>query len=568
MAPAKHTNSKVKIQSPLMAGLLREISFLPRSQKNTQLHNAQQLISIINDSQIYPFDFVCFKITGYHRKESETSALIKGYILKEDLFEFVRHLSYQLSENVDSLQEKVYSISQLAEEFSVSTKTIHRWRQKGLVAREFIFEDGKRRIGFLESNIVEFKENHSDLIYNASQFTQLSTKEKDRVIELAKKYVEDVSLTRKQIINKIASKLNRAVETIRYILQNYEKNQGDKIFQRSFNVISSKESLLIYELYSHGKSIQDLMQRFSRARSSIYRIINQQRVKLILKRTMDFIPSNEFSDENAESTLLVNLPPITKHDIASTATDIDSLPQYLQSIQDLPLLKRDLEMQYFRQYNFLKYKICQTRQNVDDTKISSKNIKYIEKLYVQADNLRKILIEASLSLVVNIASKHVRSGVHFADLISEGNFAMIRAVEKFDYTRGFRFATYASWAISKAFARSIPLESQRPDRSGDVDIESIEQDMRKDYLAGFSAHESVKHSLENVIDQNLDDREKYIVTNHFGLTGSLVRKRGKSMKQIGQELGISKERVRQIELRALQKLRHSLSPEEFELLTH
>jgi RNA polymerase sigma factor (sigma-70 family) len=79
--------------------------------------------------------------------------------------------------------------------------------------------------------------------------------------------------------------------------------------------------------------------------------------------------------------------------------------------------------------------------------------------------------------------------------------------------------------------------------------------------------ERARHSLVQVIKDELDQREQYIILNHFGLVGSLIRKKKKTLQQIGQDLGLTKERVRQLELTALQKLRNSLSIEEFELLT-
>jgi len=78
---------------------------------------------------------------------------------------------------------------------------------------------------------------------------------------------------------------------------------------------------------------------------------------------------------------------------------------------------------------------------------------------------------------------------------------------------------------------------------------------------------STRRSLEQVIEENLTEREQYIIRYHFGLTGTMVKKKFKTLKQIGDELGITKERVRQIELVALGKLRQTLSAEEFELLT-
>jgi RNA polymerase nonessential primary-like sigma factor len=95
----------------------------------------------------------------------------------------------------------------------------------------------------------------------------------------------------------------------------------------------------------------------------------------------------------------------------------------------------------------------------------------------------------------------------------------------------------------------------------------MRQDVREEEAADLDAIERAHQSLAQVITDELDQREKYVILNRFGPIGQPIKKKTKTLGQIGEELGLSKERVRQIELLALQKLRQSLSPKEFELLT-
>ena len=126
------------------------------------------------------------------------------------------------------------------------------------------------------------------------------------------------------------------------------------------------------------------------------------------------------------------------------------------------------------------------------------------------------------------------------ELVSDGNYSLVRAVEKFDYTKGFRFGTYATWIISKNFARKIPAEAGRQEKSAAAELANVEQYLRTAEAADFAAVEKASKSLVDVIGNELNKREQYIILNHFGLLGTLVRKETKTLKQIGEDLSISK----------------------------
>ena len=293
------------------------------------------------------------------------------------------------------------------------------------------------------------------------------------------------------------------------------------------------------------------MELFGRSRSSIYRIINQQRAKELFSQKIEFVPSEAFLNPDAEQTIL-SVP----------------LEKLLPEKSDRSaLLSRQQETEMFRRYNYLKFMACQQRDRIKRGQPRSDRLNHIETLLKQAEAVKKAIIETNMALVVSIAGKHLAAGGQMSELVSEGSVALMAAVEKFDYARGYRFSTYASWAIVKGFARLIPTEAKRPDRAGGADFTNLPVNLRLEQLPDIMAVEQAHQDLQTIIKNNLDEREQYIILNHYALAPEIIRKKPKTLKQIGDALDLSKERVRQIELQALQKLRQSLSPEQFDLLT-
>jgi len=561
-----------QIKDPNIAQLLMQLRFTPQKQRRKQLDAAERLFASIEKDKEYPFEFVCFRITGFHPRGLPELEPIKGDELAEDLHIFIAKLSGQVARPVAEQNQKVYSIEELAEALDVSTKTIGRWRKRGLLARKFIFDDGKKRFGFLQSAVDKFLNENPALAAKAKNFKPLTKREKQQIIRRAKALAAKTAFSRYQIIERVAAKTGRAHETIRYTLLNYEDAHPDKsIWNEPPGVISQAAAAELYKLYKQGCGIKELMKQFGRTKSSIYRIINQRRARALLARKIEFIDSDEFLEEDAEQKILVK--PVSEQRPISDGTGRplgfvgSSLPEYLQTLKGAPVLNRQREVELFRRYNYLKYVACVNRAGVKPGYARSALLAKIENCLAEAEAIKKTIIEANVRLVVSIARKHTTRGTNLPDLISEGNFSLMRAVEKFDYTRGFRFATYASWAIAKDYARRIPAEKTRPDKAPTASLQDVQRDLRIAEAADFAAIERARQSLVQVIRDELDEREQYIILNHFGLVGPPVKKTKKTLQQIGQDLDLTKERVRQLELIALQKLRHSLSIEEFELLT-
>ena len=560
-----------KIKNQNLAQLLMQLHFTPQKKRRKQLDAAEKLLAIIQSDKEYPFEFVCFHITGFHPKALPEQQPIKGDELAEDLRIFIAKLSSQLVLAVDEQNQKVYTIEELAASFDVSTKTIHRWRKRGLIARKFIFDDGKKRIGFLQSAVDKFLKENPNLIAKAKIFKRLTKKEKQLIIKQARALASKTTLSRHQTIDRIAAKLGKAHETIRYTLLNYEKANPDKpISHEPAGVVSPAEAAELYKIFKQGYNVKELMSRFSRSKSSIYRIINQQRARALLARKIEFVASDKFLEENARQKFLakpvgVEKPLSTKSIEPLDLADKSLLPEYLQALRNTPVLNREREVELFRRYNYLKYLASAARAGMKLAQVHSDRLNEIENYLAEAEAIKKTIIEANLRLVVSIAGKHAAGETNFQDLVSKGNFALIKTVEEFDYTRDIRFSKTASLNIAKEYAK-VSGKSTELTREKAGSLANI-LPFLKIAKADSAVIERARHSLVQVIKDELDQREQYIILNHFGLVGSLIRKNKKTLQQIGQDLGLTKERVRQLELIALQKLRNSLSIEEFELLT-
>ncbi len=542
----------------LIEQLFADERFSPIRQKIRLLETAAGLAGIVSPVQKYPFEFICYKITGYRPETLTDPHLIDGDTLIHDLAFFILAMSKTIAQPVQMLGETVYSVPQAAAKLNVSEKTLNRWRLRGLICRSVIFEDGKRRIGILESSLNAFIQKNDIIVEKGAGFSRLGSDEILQITDLALRTAQDnPQLSRQQLIKEVAAKTGRAVETIRYTLVSHFSSGLSK-YGINPATISPQQASQIYTAYSQGTPLKELAARYNRSKSTIYRIVNQHKSKHLADLNIEYIDSEDFQKPESVAAIL------KEHSVPETGIsleDMDNLPGNIAKLKDMPVLTRDQELSLFRLYNCLKY---EAKRICDHAKTTGKGsgIRRMETLLKRAEKVKNLLVCANLRLVVSIAKNHINRGATLADLVSEGAMALMRAVEGYNYKKGFRFATYAGWAITRSFAEVMPVS----DAESVPDISQIHSDMRHKNIVAAIEIEEAGHNLEQIIAQNLNEREQYIIRNHYGLDGSLIRRNFRSMKEIGDDLGISGERVRQLELQALQKLRHCLSSEMFDAL--
>ncbi len=538
----------------------QQVRFAPREKKIEQIDNAEQLLREIQADKTYNFEFVCFRITGF-RMDPGPIVMIDGCELRNDLHNFIEDLSDSANLKADEFGQPVFTVDELSKRFNVSTKTISRWRQQGLVSRKFIFDGGRKRVGFLHTSVDQFSKTNREKVQRGERFSQLTNEDRIEIIDRARRLARAGGCPA-EVTRRIAKNMSRSVETIRYTIKQFDQdNPQIAVFPDQTGPLNLEMKERIYAEFVAGKSADAIATRYCRTKTTIYRVVNEVRAQMIMDLPLDYMDNDEFRRKSADKKIVQT--PMPESETARRKTKAPAgLPRYLASLYEVPLLNREQEQHLFRKYNFLKYQATKLRNNMDSTRARAADMDKIEALYGQAVRVKNQIVQSNLRLVVSIAKRHVMASEDFFQLVSDGNMSLIRAVEKFDYARGNKFSTYASWAIMKNFARTIPGEFRQKDRFRPTSEELFlaKEDQRSDQRVLESAQQLRERQVSQILD-NLDDREQKIIISRFGLDYS---QEPQTLKEVGEQLGVTKERIRQIEARALVKLRQAAQQEKID----
>ena len=349
-------------------------------------------------------------------------------------------------------------------------------------------------------------------------------------------------------------------------------------------------------------------------------------------KILDFLEANNIdvlriTDDDSDDEILLDVDDEDEIEVEKIDLSVpdgvsieDPVRMYLKEIGKVPLLSAEEEIELAKNMEagaVAKEKIAilkSREENATEEELAEikEEIKNLQKDLDAGDEAKKRLAEANLRLVVSIAKRYVGRGMLFLDLIQEGNLGLIKAVEKFDYRKGYKFSTYATWWIRQAITRAIadqartiripvhmvetinklirvsrqllqelgrepspeeiaaemnmPVErvreilkiSQEPvsietpiGAEEDSHLGDFIQDDNVPVPADAAAFTLLKEQLEEVLG-TLTEREQKVLTLRFGLEDG----RARTLEEVGKEFNVTRERIRQIEAKALRKLRH------------
>ena len=280
----------------------------------------------------------------------------------------------------------------------------------------------------------------------------------------------------------------------------------------------------------------------------------ESRRSKLFDRPIDYVPCRQFLRADAER--LATVPPADAAvPLERSGCDVpkgSGMTPYVASLYQTRLLTRDEEQFYFRRMNWLKFRAATARGRLDRRRAGSRQIDQIEAWLAEAEAVRTVLVTANLRLVVSIAKKFVDASNSFEELVSDGNVALMRAVEKFNFALGNRFSTYATYAIQRHFFRMSHKGRQQRNRfvTSDEALKDRASDTSESPYCSSEQIGTLKELFAGFLG-DLEPRERQIVVARFGFDGKPPR----TFRELGSAMGVCKERIRQIQTRAMDKLR-------------
>lgn len=524
------------------------MAFAPAGVRDRQLGSAEELLISLEPDKAYPPDYVTFRITGYHPKSESQGELLTGVALQYDLGLLVEQVSETLAQKTTDRAEPVLTIDDLTAKFNVTSKTIQRWRRRGLAARRFVFPDGKRRVGFRLTIVERFLTTHRENVERGANFSQVDTSERDVILTKARRLATHCGCCQNEIARRIARKLNRSPLTVMSTIRKHDaEHPNEAIFVAAAPVLSDDQKLHVLNVVRSGGTMTDAARDVGRSCSAVYRIVLEERLEELTKRRVKFIDDPLYHDNDAETILdaMLKQEQLTARHSAEETRVPGDLPTYLRSLYQYPLLTPARERALFLKFNFAKYKLHHARRRLDPAKVRAKDLDELETLTKRVADVKNEIVRANLRLVVSIAKKHLRPTVSLMELVSEGNVTLMRAVESFDVHKGHKFSTYATLAIMKGFARTVPELQSAAAKS------SRASEMLPDIADRGATHVDVlatREQAERLLGQ-LSEDEQAVLRAQYGLTDAS----GDTA-----ELTLSRHRLRQIERGAIEKLRSSL----------
>lgn len=534
-----------EFQCPALSQLAHELTLAPVRHRVRAVEAARTTISTLDAGRSYPLSFLVYQITGYRsRKGGPDGTRIAGRVAIGDLVLLVEKVT--LGNPLTPNGEALLDAAEVCSRWRISAKTLDRWRERGLAACWFAPPDGPNRLLFQRDDCEGFERRHAERIRRAGDYRRVDHAERRALAEAALKIIEATECGIGAACERVARKMKRNGETVRKALH-WLVRGGDSLNATEGTDDDGRDAP--DSRYRHGRCGADGDADGPKGPAD--------RLAELVASPIQYMYAPEFDHPRAEGLILAPRESRVAFEDAAARTPPD-LPAYLAELYRTPLLLPEDSADLFRRFNYLLYRAEEARRLLDPRLPCTAAVEHIEGLLARAAAIKNRIVQSNLRLVVSIARRHLGRvpRMDLFELVAEGNLILMRAARTFDFTRGLRFTTYASWAVMRHFAR-LAAETSRYGRRYLAAVSEVAEsaaDVQTPDPEEQAGETERDDALAEVVKQ-LQPREREIVLRRFGLRDYEPQ----TLEEVAGAIQVSRETVRQIERRTLLKLRHALA---------
>lgn len=444
-----------KARTPCIARLARELGFASKPTLIRHLDRIDELAPQIEPDLVYPEDWVVFRVTGY-RPNINTADIVPGDALRGDLSALAESISESAGLTPDDLHAPVLTINDLCERWSVSRKTIERYRRLGLIARRLDLGKGRRSVVFKLAAVEWFETLHADRLGRAARFDRIPQRERDQIIRWARGYQRRLGCSRSQAAQRIAQRIGHSHEGIRQMLLRHDERAPDPIFDEP-GPAGNREGTLALRATMRGIEPKDIAKRLDRRVSAIGRASRLARARLLRDLALPDQPINE---PELRATLdtepMQQIQRIEAH--TDLATLIDTMRVRTPSVA--------YEEQVRSKSIYLLRRWCGQRiAQINDRAPSAALLDEIETDLRLITMLKKALLQTQLALILSSIESRLGGPINTlapsraAQLVLNGIVVASGALDRYDPTHGGRIAAPIGLAVNR-YAAAQPDVAQ------------------------------------------------------------------------------------------------------------
>ncbi|MFQ5495430.1 MAG: hypothetical protein ACE5EX_08620, partial [Phycisphaerae bacterium] len=288
-----------------MEDLASQLIRSPHRLRVRQIHGIETLLGLIEADRAYPFDFVCYHITGYRKRGASTGSSIPGKALVSDLVTTAEVISRGANLPVARLEEPFKTQKAVADQLGVSTKTVRRWRNHGLMGLRVVYDDGVNRLAFLERTVTRFVRQNKKLVARGASFRQLTDAERRHVVQRARELVSREPLKLHAAARIIAEETGRAVETVRYTLRRHDAaDTTAALFAHTAPGGACERDRAMHRCHESGEALGGIASAFDCTVAEVRQALRRVRAHRWVAARWDYVANELFDAPDADRLIL------------------------------------------------------------------------------------------------------------------------------------------------------------------------------------------------------------------------------------------------------------------------